>query len=742
VNSGIADLSWANPSASGLTNLNGASGASQSFAIGTSGTAPNFSTASDTHTLNIPLASGAGVTGGLISKTDYDNFAGKMSSSLTDSKIWVGNGSNQATAVSLSGDASIANTGAITVNGLKGKTISAAPTLAGQVLRYDGTNFAPASIAMTDLRSSVTGTAAYPTACTASQTLTYNSVGDSMNCDNIAITGSQVSGNISGNAANVSGTVAIANGGTGATTQAGAANAILPSQSSNAGKYLTTDGTNVSWSSAPSGQWTANGSNIYYNSGNVSIGTTNSTQALTVAGNIQLESTGTQISTSGTQLLLQQTGDSLGGTSLLLGNRVGLNGALFQNSTIDLVDFGFKTSTSAQTNLRFEHRGAGYQANNNNTTGEIQFINDAGNTNNVPLVLGSSTIVLAAPNFQGSFASNTASVGIGTNSPQSKLDIAGNVTIGSYSGTNAAPTNGLIVSGKVGIGVNSPGAQLEVDTASTTTKGLIIKGMNSQTANLQEWGSNGNTYLYVDPTGNLKTAWFANLTGFGTLSTSDGGGNTAIKMVGSTRSLEYSNTGASATDSRLYHSAANTLTLDNGSNGAANLNVLGNLGVNTGSSAATYSLDVIAPGWSAATTGRFTNYRGSNVVVTTLTLLGANSSSNGGTGMGTNINMQAETSTANYRDLGNISMLWTDGTDATRTSAMTVNLVSNAGAATEQMRVTGDGKVGIGVTSPVEKLDINGNVKLAKNSAQPYACDATHDGVVALTSQYTTCVFD
>jgi hypothetical protein len=48
-------------------------------------------------------------------------------------------------------------------------------------------------------------------------------------------------------------TIAIANGGTGATTQAGAANAILPSQASANGLYLKSDGTNVSWASVPAG---------------------------------------------------------------------------------------------------------------------------------------------------------------------------------------------------------------------------------------------------------------------------------------------------------------------------------------------------------------------------------------------------------------------------------------------------------------------------------------------------------
>ena len=46
---------------------------------------------------------------------------------------------------------------------------------------------------------------------------------------------------------NVTGTVAIANGGTGQTTASAALNALLPSQTSNANKYLQTDGTNSSW---------------------------------------------------------------------------------------------------------------------------------------------------------------------------------------------------------------------------------------------------------------------------------------------------------------------------------------------------------------------------------------------------------------------------------------------------------------------------------------------------------------
>lgn len=55
----------------------------------------------------------------------------------------------------------------------------------------------------------------------------------------------------------VGGTLAIANGGTGETTQGGAINALLPSQSGQAGKYLVTNGASISWSTVLSGVTTS-----------------------------------------------------------------------------------------------------------------------------------------------------------------------------------------------------------------------------------------------------------------------------------------------------------------------------------------------------------------------------------------------------------------------------------------------------------------------------------------------------
>ncbi|MEK2687452.1 beta strand repeat-containing protein [Bdellovibrio sp. GT3] len=197
-------------SGAGLTSLNGQNGSTQTFAtpVTNTGTAPAWSSASNAHTLQIPMAADAGVTAGLLSKTDYDSFAAKQaagnyvtaltgdvtasgpgsaaatiaadavnSSKIADGTIvgadmdftgvnagtanlvikdstgkfanfgcgtsghvatwsvtgwscaaptavlptlnngtmWIGNGSNAATAVTMSGDATIANTGALTL---------------------------------------------------------------------------------------------------------------------------------------------------------------------------------------------------------------------------------------------------------------------------------------------------------------------------------------------------------------------------------------------------------------------------------------------------------------------------------------------------------------------------------------------------------------------------------------------------------------------------------------------------
>jgi hypothetical protein len=75
----------------------------------------------------------------------------------------------------------------------------------------------------------------------------------------------------------------------------------------------------------------------------------------------------------------------------------------------------------------------------NSTSGRILAINDANGTGDYMTILGSGN------------------VGIGTTGPLSRLDVSGNVAVGTYAGAVAAPANGMSVSGNVCIGTSSSG---------------------------------------------------------------------------------------------------------------------------------------------------------------------------------------------------------------------------------------------------------------------------------------------
>jgi hypothetical protein len=65
----------------------------------------------------------------------------------------------------------------------------------------------------------------------------------------------------------LSGTIDVANGGTGQTTTTAAINALLPTQATNSGKYLTTDGTITSWATVSGGVSSVTGSGNIASSG-------------------------------------------------------------------------------------------------------------------------------------------------------------------------------------------------------------------------------------------------------------------------------------------------------------------------------------------------------------------------------------------------------------------------------------------------------------------------------------------
>lgn len=117
--------------------------------------------------------------------------------------------------------------------------------------------------------------------------------------------------NTTGTAANVTGTVAIANGGTGQTTANAAINALLPSQSSQNGKYLTTDGTNTSWATVSGGVTTFSAGTTGFTPSTATSG------AVTLSGTLAVANGGTGVTSStGTGSTVLSTNPTLSGVTL------------------------------------------------------------------------------------------------------------------------------------------------------------------------------------------------------------------------------------------------------------------------------------------------------------------------------------------------------------------------------------------------------------------------------------------
>jgi hypothetical protein len=180
-------IAWTDPAATGITSINGITSGTQTLTVGTSGTAPAFSSASSTHTLNIPMASETSVTAGLLSKSDYEIFNAKQTALTAGagSGISISGGTISATGLTtsnLSSTAGITNAqlaGSIAASKLVGTDIATVGTITsgtwnGSTLavEYGGTGATTIAAARTNLGL---GSAAYSSTSNFEVPLTFSS---------------------------------------------------------------------------------------------------------------------------------------------------------------------------------------------------------------------------------------------------------------------------------------------------------------------------------------------------------------------------------------------------------------------------------------------------------------------------------------------------------------------------------------------------------------------------------------
>lgn len=639
------NLSWVAPNSGSVTNV--------------TATAPVASTGGATPVISISQANTT--TAGYLSSSDWNLFNNKQSTSLANGSILVGNSSGVATAVAPSGDVTMTNLGAFTVTKIQGSAVSSTtPTTSGQMLRFNGTQWVPNFISMFDLRSTITGAATFASGCTSGQTLTWTSATDNLSCTNIAIAGSQVSGNISGNAANVTGVVASANGGTGQSSYtvgdllfASGASALSRLPASTSGQVLTSGGVGVapSWAAAPSGPL----------SGLTAAGATNGINNANYAQTWNWNSATTENPMTMTSNALT-TGSLLSLTS----------SSSSINSTNGLLNVANSTATTTGTLTRFQ---------SNSTAGSGMTILNNGN------------------------------VGIGNGAPSNLLQVAGIIGVGSGTGKIDMPADNSIFVGTNTYGGTSKTNSVLIGSSNSLGSGMIAS--NAIAVGIS------NTVNYQ----NSMAIGRSNNTGAGDTTVAVGIGNSAVAdnslAVGRSNTISGSN--VAAIGMGITNNVSNTLQI--GPSDASKITILstGNFGI--GTTTPNEKLEVTGNERIGQAPATLTTVNGAHTsAVTTITVASTTGYPTSGTLLINGEAMTYTGTTATTFTGVTRGVLGT--TAVALSNAQTVNnflSTIQATSTTPRMVVTGSGNVGIGTTNPTGTLTIktavNTGVLTIKNSA-------------------------
>lgn len=409
-------------------------------------TTPNISISAATTSSAgvVTLATNGGTTAGTVVQADdtrLSNARSPAGTSLNSAQLWIGSSGNIATAVNMSGDATISNLGSLTLanSGITSGTYTKVTVDSkGRVIANGTTN-------ITDIQSTVSGNWFNASgACTPGTRLEYSSVSDTISCQSFALTYSQVTTALGFTPANSSNSVQKSGD-----TMTGALN--LPTGGLNVGSsqfVVLADGKVGIGDPAPETNFKVAGGNS-----STLIRVVNSSSTLARYPGLDVVNYAGGVGGNPTISLKNYNGSGGTPTAATAGMTLG-----------EITAYGGDGSASAlkSSAIRFI---AEENFNATSSGGGIRFFTTPPTTN-VPTeriaILGSGN------------------VGIGTTTPNAKLDVNGDIwalnlkTTGVYGnavplklGISATEHMRIDTSGNVGIGVLSPSDKLHVYSTSS-----------------------------------------------------------------------------------------------------------------------------------------------------------------------------------------------------------------------------------------------------------------------------------